>query len=187
MLSVSYANLVPNQPNSAAGDHIVINGNEMNYETDKNISRVIGNARAEKGIGPERQILTAQEFVVHFRDRQKDTKSNPEQTVSSGQDIEIIEAKGNVVMIKGDLVMKADNCVYSSEMAKDPKKADQTDCRDNVSVTKAGHYIQGDEGTVNLKTGVYTVRKSPNSKRKKVNALIQTPNPAEKSTTQTRG
>ncbi len=162
-VSLLCAEPASNQPASS----ITITGDEMLYNTDKNVSEVTGNARAEKGVGPEKQILTADKFIVHFRD------SNAEKSAtSSGQDIETIDAKGNVVVVKEDLVMKADSGTYSSEMAKDPQKADQIDCKDNVSITKAGHLIQGDEGTVNLKTGIYTVKKL---KRKRVKALIQQP------------
>ncbi len=180
LINLSYAGSAPtpiNSPTAVTQDteKLTITADELDYIPASNISNAKGHARAEKGEGNERQILTADEFIVHFKEQPKDGKPESKtNNSSSGQDIETIDAKDNVIMVKGDLVMTAEKCVYSSEMAKDPKKADQIDCQGNVSVTKGGHLIKGDEGTVNLKTGIYTVKKSPFSKRKRVEAFIQT-------------
>lgn len=137
---------------------IIINGDSMDYDTTLNKSTVVGNARAERGVGPQKHILTAKKFDVHFKDKTEKTESSS----TGGGDIEEIKAIGDAVLVKDadKLTVKADYCFYrpgEGKEVKDPTKIEFIECQDNVKLTKAGHYLEGDKAVININTGVYKV------------------------------
>ncbi|MBY0282032.1 MAG: hypothetical protein K2W94_07755 [Alphaproteobacteria bacterium] len=161
-------------PNSMHSDEaIIINGDTIDYDTNLNKSTVIGNARAERGIGPQKHILTAKRFDVHFKDKGGKT----ENASMAGGDIEEIKAIGEAVLVKeGDqLTVKADHCFYrpgtgNEEKSKDSDKIEFIECQNNVKLSKAGHYLEGDKAVININTGVYKV-----TSNKRVRGILKSP------------
>lgn len=143
---------------------IIINGDSMDYDTNKNKSTVVGNARAERGTGVQKHILTANKFDVYFKN--KTEKAEKTETSSmAGNDIEEIQAIGDAVLVKeaDKLTVKADYCFYRPGEGKEVKastssgKIEFIECQNNVKLTKAGHYLEGDKAVINIDTGVYKV------------------------------
>ncbi len=139
---------------------IVINGDSMDYDTNKNKSTVVGNARAERGAGPQKHILTAKKFDVYFKNKAEKTETSS----MAGNDIEEIQAIGDAVLVKeaDKLTVKADYCFYRPGEGKEaktnaPGKIEFIECQDNVKLNKAGHYLEGDKAVINIDTGVYKV------------------------------
>ena len=149
---------LPNGNSMNTDEAIIINGDSMDYDTAQNKSTVVGNARAERGVGPQKHILTAKKFDVHFKDKTEKTESSS----TGGGDIEEIKAIGDAVLVKeaDKLTVKADYCFYrpgEGKEVKDPTKIEFIECQDNVKLTKAGHYLEGDKAVININTGVYKV------------------------------
>ncbi|NBT85223.1 MAG: hypothetical protein EBT45_01805 [Alphaproteobacteria bacterium] len=152
---------VPVATSMSTDEAIIINGDSMDYDTNLNKSTVVGNARAERGVGPQKHILTAKKFDVYFKDKSEKTES-PSKV---GGDIEEIKAIGDAVLVKeaDQLTVKADYCFYRPGEGKDvkvPHKIEFIECQDNVKLTKAGHYLEGDKAVININTGVYKVTSS---------------------------
>ena len=154
---------------------IIINGDSMDYDTSLNKSTVIGNARAERGVGPQKHILTAKKFDVYFKNKTEKAESSS----MAGGDIEGIKAIGDAVLVKeaDKLTVKADYCFYRPGEGKDvkvPHKIEFIECQDNVKLTKAGHYLEGDKAVINIDTGVYKVTSG-----KRVRGILKSPSKPE--------
>ena len=154
---------------------IIINGDSMDYDTSLNKSTVIGNARAERGVGPQKHILTAKKFDVYFKNKTEKAESSS----MAGGDIEGIKAIGDAVLVKeaDKLTVKADYCFYrpgEGKEVKNPSKIEFIECQDNVKLTKAGHYLEGDKAVINIDTGVYKVTSG-----KRVRGILKSPSKPE--------
>ncbi|MBY0463091.1 MAG: hypothetical protein K2Q34_07920 [Alphaproteobacteria bacterium] len=172
--SIAQANApIPIQSSMNTDEAIIINGDAMDYDTNLNKSTVVGNARAERGVGPQKHILTAKKFDVHFKEKTEKTESSS----NVGGDIEEIKAIGDAVLVKeaDQLTVKADYCFYRpgegvDAKTKDPNKIEFIECQDNVKLSKAGHYLEGDKAVININTGVYKV-----TSNKRVRGILKAP------------
>lgn len=174
--AIAFATLpsIENSKSPASSDEaIIINGDSMDYDTNKNKSTVIGNARAERGEGIQKHILTAKKFDVYFKNKGEKTGT----TATDGNDIEEIKAIGDAVLVKeaDKLTVKADYCFYRPGEGKEAQpnastKIEFIECQDNVKLTKAGHYLEGDKAVININTGVYKVTSS-----KRVRGILKSP------------
>ena len=165
LISASLAETTPQE-----SEAIVINGHSIAYDTKNNTSTVVGNARAERGAGDQKHILTANRFDVHFK---KSIEQNSSESGSmGGSDIEKIEATGDAILIKAadKLTVKADYCFYRAKDGRDPSKIEFIECQGNVKLNKDKNYLEGDKAVINMNTGVYNV-----TSNKRVRGILSSP------------
>lgn len=141
----------------------VVKGREMRYEPKKNQSHVKGDAHAVRTLPPSTasqtartQTLTADRFHINFVS--EDAKNQ-----QSSQDIDTIEAKGNVSFDEGDFSIKAEKCTYNCG-------TNTITCDDNITLTKGQNTLKGDKAEANLDSGRYSV--TAHSKSDKVRAVL---------------
>ncbi|MCX7337674.1 MAG: hypothetical protein NTX76_00080 [Alphaproteobacteria bacterium] len=146
---------------------ILITGDMMEYNLTKNQSEVTGHAHAEKGPRDQKQTLAADHFLVRFVDSADKYKEN------SKNDVRYITAEGHVTFIMKDLNASAGKCVYVPANINNSKIPEHIDCEKNVVILKDGNKIMGDEATINLESGTYVIKKTPQGKR--VQAEIEQP------------
>ncbi|WP_165380266.1 LptA/OstA family protein [Candidatus Finniella inopinata] len=120
----------------------------MQYEPKKNQSHVKGDAHAIRTRPPSKtsplprtQTLTADYFQVNF--------SNLSDQQSS-QNIDTIEAEGNVYFQEEDFSIRAERCTYDC-------KTNIITCDGKIVLTKAGSTIKGQKATANLESDYYNV------------------------------
>ncbi len=130
---------------------LVITGDEMQYEPQKNESYVVGHAKAQRSPTEKnswsQHILTADTFCVQFRS----------QGLSSEKNIQSIQAQGHVCFRDKDFEIKAEQCIYYPPDVPKSDTAERIVCKTKVTLKKGKHVLKGDQGEVNLKTGLYQV------------------------------
>jgi lipopolysaccharide export system protein LptA len=156
---------------------IIINGDTMDYDTGLNKSTVVGNARAERGSGAQKHILTAKRFDVYFKNKTEKSENSSQ----AGGDIQEIKAIGDATLVKESdkLTVKADYCFYRPGEGKGENKPDKIEfieCQNNVKLTKEDHYLEGDKAVIDINTGIYKV-----TSKKRVRGILKPPS-ASKST-----
>jgi lipopolysaccharide export system protein LptA len=139
----------PSQPD------IKILSDQMDCDQSHNTCIAKGNATAEKLNDPKVKILKADQITAHFA---KAGGTGPLKVTR-------LEATGNVFFIIGDIIIqgKRGNYLADSEVA---------EVFEGVKVTNGKNQLDGDYGTVNMKTGHYSLKGGG----ERVQALIFTDN-----------
>ena len=156
--------------NAAApqAEKVVITADEMQYQTKENISIAKGNARAESGEGALKKILVGDVLIGYFEKKSSETTANSEVTQSK---LIKIEAKGNVVLTKGDTLVQADHCIYNIEKE---NAVCSTTSGKVVKITHLNHQLRGYKIEIDLKTEQYSLLPDSTMKKPRVMALIST-------------
>jgi len=156
--------------NAAAlqAEKVVITADEMQYQTKENISIAKGNARAESGEGALKKILVGDTLIGHFQPQTDGSTSNSEVTQSK---LIKIEAKGNVVLTKGDTLIQADHCIHDIEKE---SAICSTTPGNVVKITHLNHQLRGHKIEIDLKKEQYCLLPDSTMKKPRVMALIST-------------
>lgn len=126
---------------------LTITSNQMTYNDKTKISTATGDVIATINRPDGENILKADTLIIHHADQNQNLEN-----------LQKIEADGNVVFTNSQAELKADKCSY------DPTK-ELVSCTGHVHVLdfKKQDTVSGDEGVMNLKDKIYTVQShSPN-------------------------
>ena len=149
-------------------EKVVITADEMEYKAKENISIAKGNARAESGEGALKKILVGDTLIGYFEKKPTETDANSEVTQSK---LIKIEAKGHVVLTKGDTLVQADNCIYDIEKE---SAVCSTTSGNVVKITHLNHQLRGYKIEIDLKKEQYCLLPDSTMKKPRVMALIST-------------
>lgn len=156
--------------NAAASqaEKVVITADEMEYKAKENISIAKGNARAESGEGALKKILVGDTLIGYFEKKPTEAVDNSEVTQSK---LIKIEAKGHVVLTKGDTLVQADHCIYDIEKE---SAVCSTTSGNVVKITHLNHQLRGYKIEIDLKKEQYCLLPDTTMKKPRVMALIST-------------
>lgn len=160
----------PPQPTGLANLKVLADTLECIQE--KNICIATGNASAVKLDSPERQTINADKLTVHF-EKEKGSKKKKEEEKEKGMGstkITLVEADGNVFMVKGPTIIQGERGTYDA-------KTEFAHVYDNVKITSEENQINGDHGEVDMTTGHYKV---DTKEHQQVQALLFTKNKSKK-------
>ena len=149
-------------------EKVVITADEMEYKAKENISIAKGNARAESGEGALKKILVGDTLTGYFEPKSSENAANSEVTQSK---LIKIEAKGHVVLTKGDTLVQADHCIYDIEKE---SAVCSTTSGNVVKITHLNHQLRGYKIEIDLKKEQYCLLPDSTMKKPRVMALIST-------------
>lgn len=155
---------VPPQPTGLA--NLKILADKMECFQEDEICVASGNASAVKLDSEDRQTVNADKLIAHFeKEKEKEKKEEDGKEKGSGSTkISLIEAEGNVFMVKGPTIIQGDKGTYDT-------KTEIAHVYGDVRITSDENQINGDHGEVNMKTGHYKI---DNKEKQQVQALLYT-------------
>ncbi|MHA1558452.1 MAG: LPS export ABC transporter ATP-binding protein [Alphaproteobacteria bacterium] len=143
---------------------VIIQGDEIIYKTEPQEEALVnGNVSVECKKNKNAWTLKADFIVVKLNKKIKNKEI-------FSNNIKYIESKGKVTFKKDDLIIDANRCVYYPECKTDHE---HIKCYENVKLKQNGHYLEGSEGEVDIKTGIYRIMREKKALKKKVMQLFK--------------
>ncbi len=160
---------------AAVASQMVITAEKVTCEKNKNTCVAENNVKVvQESKDQQEQTLTADHLTVVFYEKSEEGKNvskdlNDFSNPLGSSEIKEVHAKGNVVVIRGNVIIRADRAAYA-------RATDMVTFHDRVHI-KDGQkaYIKSSFALMNQKTGTYEVNNKGAELSRKVQIIVNEP------------